>query len=643
MKAWDIDALAWTQVPDFGADNYDAVCPKKPPFYCNKNLFVSKDPSDSFVIFVHRNFVLLKHYSATEDLADLGETLDKSMSTTILQVRAFAEQQQKVQKPLAVPVGTSNVASSSALVPKKKKPKLGKVEPKLSKAEAKKCVEFAEAAMDVVDVEQGVGAEADANADAKADADVDALARIAELENQLAETEKEKQTGIAELEKQLAETEKEKQAAQDKAANSDRLHKQYMKRNQGKMKQKESEIQRERQQAADAVATVEQTAKADKMKLELELSNAKSLLCMTDLSETEGEHPKACYDMLLRLATDSLVQELNSSSSSSSSSSSTTSPAAKYEFFEFGVWSPITNASNISELDKLESGKATTVTYTIGNQTYEVRCVTDSNHEFMQKNTRFLSERPIRIASKHIPPAGTISQEKKDELLFGKTSYIKLSDELLDKMLADYRFKVMQLYEIDQSIADLAELFSSLGSNFKYSTKSFGGKKVTKCEKWVKPPALFHWLSLAKARGYRFARVVAHGGSLQTYDGVRNDPVGFDLQYANQNGQARGNGLYFGLSDHITVRYNAHSGYPPGTFIIGLMLMNEKTGLSHESYNKVHGGVTTIEDNDKEFAMCYQTFELLPPTPGKENAIVVHEGTLVLPLGLAVAVDKTMQ
>ena len=82
----------------------------------------------------------------------------------------------------------------------------------------------------------------------------------------------------------------------------------------------------------------------------------------------------------------------------------------------------------------------------------------------------------------------------------------------------------------------------------------------------------------------------------------RADPVGFDLQYAGQQGQAVGNGLYFGLSDHITVRYNANSGYPPGTFIIGLMLMNEKTGWSHYARNQRHGGVTTVKDHDEEYS-----------------------------------------
>ena len=75
MNAWDIDAFAWKQVPDFAVeDNYDIVRPKKPPFYCKKGLFVSKDPSESFVILVHRDTVLLKRYSPSDDLADFGET-----------------------------------------------------------------------------------------------------------------------------------------------------------------------------------------------------------------------------------------------------------------------------------------------------------------------------------------------------------------------------------------------------------------------------------------------------------------------------------------------------------------------------------------------------------------------------------------
>ena len=81
-------------------------------------------------------------------------------------------------------------------------------------------------------------------------------------------------------------------------------------------------------------------------------------------------------------------------------------PTSKYEFFDqFGNWTPITMKANIAELDKLESGSATTVTYTIGPNTYEVRNDPHANHEFMQKNLdpQFLTERQIRITSKHLP------------------------------------------------------------------------------------------------------------------------------------------------------------------------------------------------------------------------------------------------
>ena len=62
-----------------------------------------------------------------------------------------------------------------------------------------------------------------------------------------------------------------------------------------------------------------------------------------------------------------------------------------------------------------------------------------------------------------------------------------------------------------------------------------------------------------------------HGGKQITYDGVRNDPIGFDLQYSGQQGEAYGKGFYFGLSDHVTVGYNRHSGKKDGTCIIALL------------------------------------------------------------------------
>ena len=44
-------------------------------------------------------------------------------------------------------------------------------------------------------------------------------------------------------------------------------------------------------------------------------------------------------------------------------------------------------------------------------------------------------------------------------------------------------------------------------------------------ELWIKPIALFNWLTIAKARGYTAARIVMHGGTKEAYSGVKADPI----------------------------------------------------------------------------------------------------------------------
>ena len=129
-----------------------------------------------------------------------------------------------------------------------------------------------------------------------------------------------------------------------------------------------------------------------------------------------------------------------------------------------------------------------------------------------------------------------------------------------------------------------------------------------------------------------------HGGSQVTYDGVRADPVGFDLQYSGQQGEAHNKGFYFGLSDHVTVGYNS-SGKKAGSCILALLLTHEKIGWSHHGRNNQHGGVTLKEDS--LWAESYKTFGLgvgnRVPVTGIDNGVVVHETNLALPIGFAEA------
>ena len=150
------------------------------------------------------------------------------------------------------------------------------------------------------------------------------------------------------------------------------------------------------------------------------------------------------------------------------------------------------------------------------------------------------------------------------------------------------------------------------------SSKAIQGTLDVRSEIFCKPAALFTWLTIAKARGYTEARLVMHGGDSNTYNGLRNDPLGFDMQYANKNGQVYGNGIYFGLSDHVTVGYNKSSGFAPGTAIIALVLTKGcRRGRT------VNGS--------------YKPFSLSTPVHGVDNCLLVHDVQLVLPIGLAVA------
>ena len=98
--------------------------------------------------------------------------------------------------------------------------------------------------------------------------------------------------------------------------------------------------------------------------------------------------------------------------------------------------------------------------------------------------------------------------------------------------------------------------------------------------------------------------------------------------------QVYGPGLYFGLSDHATVGYNTGSGYPPGSFCLGLVLTRDANGWQHH-----HGGYNRMQLSEAEVS-AYKTISFGSNVPGTDNAILVHDPALVLCLGLVHAFDK---
>ena len=123
-----------------------------------------------------------------------------------------------------------------------------------------------------------------------------------------------------------------------------------------------------------------------------------------------------------------------------------------------------------------------------------------------------------------------------------------------------------------------------------------------------------------------------HGSSTACYNGVKNDSLGFNLSYSGKNGQAYGNGLYFGLSDHITTSYNEEG--KEGTCLIALVLTKEEGSSGAYSYQPFKATGTL----DKKVQEAYAYFKLSTPVDGVCNCMVVHEGCLVLVLGKVVPV-----
>ena len=101
-------------------------------------------------------------------------------------------------------------------------------------------------------------------------------------------------------------------------------------------------------------------------------------------------------------------------------------------------------------------------------------------------------------------------------------------------------------------LATLAEFFSASGNAFRYVPLN---KEPLQTVKFIKPILLLRWLTIAKFRKYTTMRLVVHGGNTHTYDGVKYDPLGWNLPYSNPHGYARTRYI-FGFSDHIAQTYN---------------------------------------------------------------------------------------
>ena len=161
-------------------------------------------------------------------------------------------------------------------------------------------------------------------------------------------------------------------------------------------------------------------------------------------------------------------------------------------------------------------------------------------------------------------------------------------------------------------LATLAAEWSALSQGFIYSS--------TLSKIFCNAPRLATFLDMYEARGRPQLRIVAHGVKDQNFDSFLNCASGFDL--GRNGGTRHGHGLYVSLLDAIAADYTqfwGNSAAPDGTFLLFLCMEFPAMDYYYKDYHLGANG------NRRNYH-CRN---------GEDDARVVRDPTLVLPLGLA--------
>lgn len=230
-----------------------------------------------------------------------------------------------------------------------------------------------------------------------------------------------------------------------------------------------------------------------------------------------------------------------------------------------------------------------------------------------------------------VPPAAQVPWEA-EVLLKGEC--VVLDKTVLKSMLDTHDFTTPDRKGSGTLIANLANLFTSFGTQYSFDSK--------KSELWVKPHWIKTWLTCAISRDYLEARIVMHGMKDGPYDKLFNDCSSSDPMKSNL-GNAKGHGFYVSASNEIATHYGKRAATTArggarvnhGTALIGLILL-ERNKCSDPTRQHDNGAfafyplASTIGVNVK-----YPTGH---STSGAWcDAFCVRDQTIFLPLGLAFA------
>ena len=244
-----------------------------------------------------------------------------------------------------------------------------------------------------------------------------------------------------------------------------------------------------------------------------------------------------------------------------------------------------------------------------------------------------------------------LDQADRFELLYGPHSPVEISEE----QIARWRYLVLDdrppTATFSRKLSELAELFGEMsGVDSRYIVEAgtrpasadappfesnTDGAHDFNCELWTKPNGLARFVGELMSGSYRHARIVCHGSTMDGYEGLRADKIGFSMEQSGRNAQAYGPGIYCGLSHHASVGYNHRSGLPAGSYCMSLLLTRDAEGWQHR-----HGGYRVMQMSQDDLT-AYKTFTFHGaecPTE-VDNAVVVHKESLLLCLGLVHAFD----
>lgn len=245
---------------------------------------------------------------------------------------------------------------------------------------------------------------------------------------------------------------------------------------------------------------------------------------------------------------------------------------AKFEFYDnaTGRYLPIEYKDVENELMKLWSQAATTVSYSIKGQTYEVRFDLQSMTA-CQRNISTKRESEIRMVSASSYSSSTMSSSEKACIKFAYTSDSSIPFDFSQwkkDLEENYDMSEHKMFAVPSYIfAKFAEVFDKFAQKRKF-TKDKGKLCATKSTLFVKPLKFMQWLITGADRNYSHVRICTHGTSNAVATKIEQDADGLNSSCLQRS--KFGEGFYLGNSTAVSDAYKDYY-WPKSSALFFLM------------------------------------------------------------------------